>query len=66
MTIKFRKSIKIASGLKVNLSKSGTSVSIGKPGATVNLGGKKGTKVTVGVPGSGISYTKNISCDSKN
>lgn len=33
-----------------------SSLSVGKRGATVNLG-KKGTRGTVGVPGSGLSYS---------
>ncbi|HCM0867995.1 TPA: DUF4236 domain-containing protein [Vibrio parahaemolyticus] len=60
MGFKFRKRIKIAPGLHVNLGKSGVSTSIGKPGATVNIG-KKGVKATVGIPGSGLSYSQNIS-----
>lgn len=56
MGIRFRKSIKIAPGLRINLSKSGPSLSVGRPGATFNIG-PKGTRTTVGAPGTGISYT---------
>lgn len=56
MGIRFRKSISIAPGLRINLSKSGPSLSIGRPGATFNVG-PKGTRTTVGAPGTGISYT---------
>lgn len=56
MGIRFRKSIKIAPGLRINLSKSGPSLSVGRPGATFNVG-PKGTRTTVGAPGTGISYT---------
>jgi len=56
----FRKRIKIAPGLKVNVSNKGfNSLSIGRSGGTLNIG-KKGTKATVGVPGSGISYSKKL------
>ncbi|HSU04061.1 MAG TPA: DUF4236 domain-containing protein [Acetobacteraceae bacterium] len=42
-------------GVKVNVSKTGTSLSVGGRGATTNLG-KRGVRTTVGIPGSGISY----------
>ena len=57
MGFRFRKSIKIAPGVRINLTKKGvSSVSVGKRGATVNVG-KKGTRGTVGIPGSGLSYS---------
>jgi len=60
MPFRFRKSIKLGKGVRLNLSKSGVSTSIGKPGATVNIG-KRGVRPTVGIPGTGISYTPSIS-----
>lgn len=56
MSFRFRKSIKIAPGIRVNLSKSGVSTSLGRPGATVNIS-KRGVRSTVGIPGTGLSYT---------
>ena len=56
MGFRFRKSIKIAPGLRLNLSKSGISTSIGGPGATINLG-SQGIRKTVGIPGSGLSFS---------
>lgn len=57
MGFRFRKSIKIAPGVRINLTKKGvSSLSVGKRGATVNVG-KKGTRGTVGIPGSGLSYS---------
>ena len=57
MGFRFRKSIKIAPGVRINLTKKGvSSVSVGKRGATVNVG-KKGTRGTVGIPGSGLYYS---------
>ncbi len=61
MGMRFRKRIKIAPGVNINLSKSDASVSVGKPGATVNVGGKGGAKATVGIPGSGLSHTEQLS-----
>lgn len=50
MNLRFRKSIKIAPGVKVNLSKKGvSSISIGKLGASINLN-KKGIRTNVGIP----------------
>src|SRR5438093_4277518 len=54
---RYRSSIRIPPGLRVNLSKSGASLSVGRPGATVNLG-KRGVRTTVGLPGSGFSYSE--------
>ena len=57
MGFRFRKSIKLAPGVRLNLTKKGiSSLSVGKRGATVNVG-KKGTRGTVGLPGSGLSYS---------
>ena len=56
MGLRFRKSVKILPGVRLNFSKSGMSTSIGGPGATVNFG-PKGTRHTVGLPGSGLSYS---------
>nr|WP_098729260.1 DUF4236 domain-containing protein [Acinetobacter baumannii] len=61
MGLNFRKSIKIAPGIRVNISKKGlSSVSVGGKGARVNVS-KKGTRTTVGIPGTGLSYTTNTS-----
>jgi len=43
-------------GVRVNLSKSGPSLSVGVRGAHVTLG-RRGVTRTVGVPGTGIFYT---------
>ena len=56
MPFRFRKSFKIAKGLKINLSKSGISTTIGGRGASVNIS-KRGTRTTVGLPGTGLSYS---------
>lgn len=57
MGIRFRKSIKIAPGVRVNVGKKSASVSVGGKGFrhTSSTTGKKTT--TVGVPGSGLSYS---------
>ena len=53
---RFRRSIKLLPGVKLNIGKKSTSISIGGRGATVNFN-KHGTKTTVGIPGTGLSYT---------
>ena len=54
---RFRKSIKLMPGVRLNLSKTGVSTSIGRPGATVNIRGRR-VRGTVGIPGSGVSYSE--------
>ena len=60
MGLRFKKSFKIAPGVKLNLNKNSTSVTFGKRGAhyTINSKGKK--TASVGIPGTGISYTKTM------
>jgi|SoiMethySBSTD1v2_1073268.scaffolds.fasta_scaffold03225_13 uncharacterized protein DUF4236 len=52
---RFRKTFSVLPGVKINLSKTGVSTSLGGKGATLNVGhGKR--MVTVGIPGTGLSY----------
>ena len=57
MSILFRRRIKIIPGVRLNISKSGLSASVGVRGASVTLGGKGGTYANLGIPGTGI-YTR--------
>lgn len=57
MAFRFRKSFKVAPGMRINLSKSGVSTSVGGKGITVNLS-KRGTRVTTSLPGTGLSSSK--------
>ena len=54
MPIRFRKSFTPFPGVKVNVSKGGTSITVGKKGFHLNFS-KRGVKQTVGLPGSGFS-----------
>ena len=66
MGFNFRKSLKIAPGIKLNITKKGvSSLSIGKNGARVSIG-KKGVRTTVGIPKTGLSYSKFSSYENKN
>ncbi len=56
MSLRFRKTFTLFPGVRLNISKSGISASIGVPGATVNFG-QRGVKATFGLPGSGLSYS---------
>ena len=57
--LRFRKTIRVAKGLRLNLSKSGTSVSVGGKGFTLNFS-KRGVTRTVGLPGTGISVRQRL------
>ena len=59
MGMRFRKSVKICKGVKINFSKSGSSLSLGGRGHSVNIG-SRGVRQTVGIPGTGLSYSSNI------
>lgn len=59
MGFRFRKSINLGGGLKVNLSKKGVGVSGGVKGLRVGTG-PSGTRVTSSIPGTGISYEKRL------
>jgi hypothetical protein len=53
---RFRRSIKIAPGIRWNIGKRSTSFSIGPRGLKLTAG-TRGVRTTVGIPGTGISYT---------
>src|SRR5512132_1589948 len=63
MPLRFRRTIKVAPGVKLNLSKSGVSTTVGTKGVHFNFG-KRGVKRTVSIPGTGISEVDYI--DKKN
>lgn len=56
MGCRLRRSLHLAPGIRVKLSKTGTSLSVGRRGATMNFS-KRGTKATIGLPGSGMHYS---------
>lgn len=57
MGLRFRKSIKIAPGLKINLNKDSVSATVGKRGAHYTINSKGKRTASVGIPGTGLSYT---------
>lgn len=55
MGIRFRKSMNLAPGVRLNLSKSGLGVSVGRRGARFGVG-PRGPYTSFGIPGTGF-YT---------
>lgn len=58
MGLRFKKSVQIAPGLKLNLNKKSVGITAGTKGAhyTINSSGKR--TASVGIPGTGISYSE--------
>src|SRR4051812_10665080 len=56
---RFRHSFKVIPGVRLNLSKSGLSASIGAAPFTVNVG-PRGVYGTASLPGTGISYRQRV------
>jgi Protein of unknown function (DUF4236) len=59
MGLRFRRSIKLVPGVRLNVGLRRTSLSIGGKGFTYNVG-SNGSRVTVGIPGSGLSYSTTV------
>ena len=59
MAWRFRKSFKLLPGVRVNVSKSGISTSIGAAPFTLNIG-RRGVHATASLPGTGISIRHRI------
>lgn len=60
---RFRKTLRILPGVRLNISKGGISTTLGPRGASINLG-HKGVRSTVGLPGSGISHSQMLTSSS--
>jgi hypothetical protein len=64
MGFRYRKSLRLARGMRLNLTRHGlSSFSAGRPGSTLNFG-RNGVRGTVGIPGSGLSYSSRLSSGS--
>ena len=57
MGFRFRRSVRLLPGIRLNFSTRGVSTSVGRRGFTLNFG-KRGIRTTVGIPGTGISYSE--------
>lgn len=60
MGIRFRKRIRLAPGLHLNLSSSGLSLSAGPRGASMTFGGRRGTYMNAGIPGTGLYMRERV------
>lgn len=56
MAFRFRKSMKVMPGVRLNFGKSSASISIGPKGAKKTISTTGRTTASVGIPGTGISY----------
>lgn len=65
MGLNFRKSIKIAPGIRMNISKSGVGFSAGVKGARISVNSKGRVTKTVSIPKTGISYSKSSTIKQK-
>jgi Protein of unknown function (DUF4236) len=59
MGLRFRRSITLAPGIRMNFGLRGLSLSMGSRGASVNIG-PRGTYANVGIPGTGLSTRSRI------
>ncbi len=59
MAWRYRRSVKLFPGVRLNIGKHGISTTIGIPGASINLS-RRGTYVNAGLPGTGISSRTRI------
>lgn len=61
---RFRRSVKILPGVRLNLSNSGVSATLGGSPFSVNIG-KRGVKRTVSIPGTGLYHTAEVGVGSQ-
>lgn len=59
MAFRFQRRIKIAPGIRLNVSKGGVGLSAGPRGASVSVG-RRGVYGNVGIPGSGLSFREKL------
>jgi hypothetical protein len=59
MGFRFRRTIRLLPGVRLNIGKSGASVSVGGRGASVNIS-KRGVYGTAGIPGTGMSVRERL------
>ena len=60
MGLRFRKSIKIAPGVKVNIGKKSVGMSVGGKYGGISMNSRTGTRARVSAPGTGLSYTASL------
>lgn len=60
MGFKFRKSVKLAPGVKLNFGKKGLGMSVGGKGARFSVSSSGRTTASFGIPGTGLSYSTSL------
>jgi len=60
MGLRFRQSIKVAPGVRVNIGAKSVGVSVGVPGFHVGCNSRTGAYVSMGIPGTGLSYRQSL------
>lgn len=58
MAFRFRRSMKLGKGLRLNVSKRGVGMSFGKTGLRSSIHSTGSRTKTIGIPGTGLSYVK--------
>jgi hypothetical protein len=56
MGFRFQRRVRIAPGVRLNLSKAGIGLSVGRTGVRLGLDAKRRKYFSVGLPGTGLSY----------
>ena len=64
MSVRFRKSMKLAPGVRLNFNKDSVGMSFGVPGARYTINSKGRRTVSTGIPGTGIYNVETISSGS--
>lgn len=59
MGFRFRKSINLGGGVRLNLSKRGLGVSVGTKGFRISTS-SSGSRMTTSIPGTGLYYEKKL------
>lgn len=64
MGFRFRKTVKIAPGVKINFGKKSVGMSVGNKYAGVSVNSRTGARARVSAPGTGLSYSTKIGSSS--
>ena len=65
MGLRFRKSFKVAPGVKVNVGKKSVGVSLGGKYGGMSFNTRSGARARVSAPGTGLSYSSKIGGSSR-
>lgn len=60
MGFRFRKSISLGKGVRLNIGKKSVGVSAGKKGFRVSANSKGQSRVSAGIPGTGLYWTESL------